>query len=192
MSEPNWAGAPVIPVVVIDDPAQGPPLARALLAGGVGIVEVTLRTDGALGAIARIRSEVPEIWVGAGTIRGNDDIDRALQAGAQFLVSPGTTAALRAGLIAAEVPSLPGVATIGEAMTALDEGFPVVKIFPISALGGRDLVRALAAVLPELGVCPTGGLDPRSAADFSPADPNAARHAADRVPRHDGCEDLRQ
>lgn len=164
--QPTWARGPVLPVVSIDDAAVAPLLAEALLAGGVDVIEVTLRTPAACDAIAAIRSQVPQMHVGAGTIVAPADVDRALSAGAQFLVSPGSTAALRGRLLTCGVPALPGAGSVSEAMTALADGFGAVKLFPVAQLGGVALVRAVSSVLPHLLLCPTGGLDPTSAAEL--------------------------
>jgi 2-dehydro-3-deoxyphosphogluconate aldolase / (4S)-4-hydroxy-2-oxoglutarate aldolase len=168
MTEPEgrlpWRRVPVIPVIVLRDVQTAVPLARALLAGNVDVMEVTLRTPVAAEAIAAIRAEVPDMLVGAGTVLSPADTERAALAGAQFLVSPGSTASLRASLRQSGLPALPAVATVSEAMTALDDGFQAVKVFPARVLGGADFIRSLASVLPHLAVCPTGGVDASSAA----------------------------
>lgn len=149
----EWA--PVIPVLVVDDVAHAQPLARALVAGGLPVLEVTLRTDAALDAVRAMR-EVEGAIVGMGTVRNPADVARAADAGARFAVSPGLPPALRdAGH---PIPLLPGVATATEAMTAADAGYRLLKFFPAAAAGGMQLLQALAGPLPELRFCPTGGV----------------------------------
>lgn len=158
--------SPVIPVVVLQDAASAVPVARALVAGGIAVIEVTLRTPAALDAIARIATEVPEIAVGAGTVRTPADVEAAMNAGAAFLVSPGTTPALAEALSAADAPVLPGCSTISEALVLREHGFAELKVFPAAAVGGVRFLRAAATVLPDLRFCPTGGISPETAAGF--------------------------
>lgn len=158
--------APVIPVVVLHDPDDAVPLARALAAGGIPIVELTLRTPRALEAIRAIADEVPEVAIGAGTILRPEDIDRALEAGSQFLVSPGASARLLDALVAAPVPALPGVSTPSEAITAWERGFSVQKLFPAVASGGIGMLSSLASPLPGVRFCPTGGIGVANAREF--------------------------
>ena len=155
--------APVIPVVVIDEPATAVPVARALLAGGIGVIEVTLRTPGALAAIAAIAGAVPGMVVGAGTVTTPALVRQAAAAGAQFLVSPGTTDRLLAAMDTAAVPSLPGAATVSEVMRLLDRGRPEMKLFPAEACGGRAFLSAIAGPCPAARFCPTGGITPATA-----------------------------
>lgn len=157
---------PVIPVIVIDDAAQAVPLARALLAGGVRVLEVTLRTPAALQAIRRIAREVPEALVGAGTILNPEDLRLALEAGARFGISPGATPELMRAARDAALPFLPGVATASEAMTALAAGFSAMKFFPAAQAGGVAMLKALGGPLPQLRFCPTGGITPATAPDY--------------------------
>jgi len=158
--------APVIPVVVIDEPACAVPIARALLAGGIGVIEVTLRTPGALDAIAAIAGTVPDMVVGAGTVTTPALARQAADAGAQFLVSPGTTDRLLAAMDDAAVPALPGVATVSEVMRLLDRGQREMKLFPAEACGGRAFLSAIAAPCPAARFCPTGGITPATAARY--------------------------
>lgn len=164
---------PVIPVIVIDDAAIAVDLAAALVAGGIRVLEVTLRTPAALEAICSIRDRVPEAWVGAGTVLTPDDWQRAQDAGAQFGISPGSTPALLAAAQRSALPFVPGVATASEAMAALDAGFAALKLFPAEAVGGRALLQALHGPLPQLLFCPTGGIHPGNAAEYL-ALPNVA------------------
>ncbi|GLX01132.1 bifunctional 4-hydroxy-2-oxoglutarate aldolase/2-dehydro-3-deoxy-phosphogluconate aldolase [Microtetraspora sp. NBRC 16547] len=150
--------APVVPVVVIDDAEAAVPLARALVAGGLPVIEVTLRTDAALDAIRRIADEVPDAVVGAGTIRSASDVAAAVAAGSRFLVSPGTTPSLVDALLDGGVPFLPGVATASEAMALRERGVTEMKFFPAEAAGGIPYLKALSGPLPDVRFCPTGGI----------------------------------
>jgi 2-dehydro-3-deoxyphosphogluconate aldolase / (4S)-4-hydroxy-2-oxoglutarate aldolase len=158
--------SPVIPVVTIRDAETAVPIARALLAGGVGIIELTLRTPAALTAISRIAAEVPEMVVGAGTVVSERLVAESVTAGAQFLVSPGTPAALLSAMQSSGLPFLPGAATVSEIMTLLDAGVTALKFFPASAAGGPGFLSALAAPLPSARFCPTGGIAPQTARDY--------------------------
>jgi len=157
--------APVIPVLVIDDAAIAEPLARALVAGGLPILEVTLRTDTALDAI-KAMARVPGATVGAGTVLNAQDLERAKQAGAEFAVSPGSTDALLSASEATDMPLLPGAATASEAMHLLDRGYGVQKFFPASAAGGAPMLKALSGPLPQIQFCPTGGIGLDTAPDY--------------------------
>jgi 2-dehydro-3-deoxyphosphogluconate aldolase / (4S)-4-hydroxy-2-oxoglutarate aldolase len=163
--------APVIPVVVVDNVEHAVPLAEALVRGGLPAIEVTLRTDAALGAIERIAAEVPDARVGAGTVLTPAQGRAALAAGAQFLVAPGTTAALLDGL--AEAPLLPGATTASEVMMLLERGIEHAKFFPAETSGGIAALRALAGPFPQMRFCPTGGIDAQNAREYL-ALPNVA------------------
>ncbi|WP_157245330.1 bifunctional 4-hydroxy-2-oxoglutarate aldolase/2-dehydro-3-deoxy-phosphogluconate aldolase [Nonomuraea typhae] len=158
--------APVVPVVVIEDAATAVPLARALVAGGLPVIEVTLRTAAALESIARIADEVPDAVIGAGTVRTPADISASVKAGARFLVSPGTTPALADALTGAGVPFLPGAATASEAMALAERGIGELKFFPAEAAGGLPYLKSLAGPLPDVRFCPTGGIKPATAPDY--------------------------
>lgn len=158
--------APVVPVVVLDDAEAAVPLARALVAGGLPAIEVTLRTPAAPEAIARIAAEVPDAVVGAGTVVRPEDAERSAAAGARFLVSPGCTARLQAAMVATGLPFLPGVATASEALALLEDGITAMKFFPAQAAGGPAYLKALAGPLPRARFCPTGGITPGDAADY--------------------------
>ncbi|MFC0865594.1 bifunctional 4-hydroxy-2-oxoglutarate aldolase/2-dehydro-3-deoxy-phosphogluconate aldolase [Sphaerimonospora cavernae] len=158
--------APVVPVVVIEDAGTAVPLARALVAGGLPAIEITLRTSAAVDAIRRIAAEVPEAVVGAGTVRTPGDVAAALDAGARFLVSPGTTPSLLTAMVAAGVPYLPGVATATEAMTLAERGVREMKFFPAEAAGGVGYLKALSGPLPDVRFCPTGGITPANARSY--------------------------
>ena len=164
---------PVIAVVTIDRAADAVPLARGLSAGGIRVIEVTLRTPAALAAITAIARSGLDAIVGAGTVRTPDDMRAAGAAGAQFLVSPGYTEVLNEAARAAVVPWLPGVATASEVMTAHAAGHVHLKFFPAEAAGGQRALRAFATVFPELVFCPTGGVDAQNAQAYL-ALPNVA------------------
>lgn len=165
--------APVIPVVVLQDADDAVPVARALAAGGVPIIELTLRTDAALECIRRIAADVPEIEVGAGTILSPSDAEAATAAGAQFLVSPGSTPALLEAMSASGLRFLPGVATVSEAMALREAGVRELKFFPAEAAGGTAMLRSIAGPLRDVRFCPTGGITPASAPSYL-ALPNVA------------------
>jgi len=150
--------SPVMPVIVIQDVDSAVHLARALLAGNIRTLEVTLRSDVALAAIRAIRDQVPGALVGAGTVRTARQLDAALEAGAQFAISPGLTPELSKAAQSGGIPFLPGVATASEAMQAADQGFAVQKLFPAQAVGGTELLKAWYGPLPDLIFCPTGGI----------------------------------
>ncbi|XVQ08843.1 bifunctional 4-hydroxy-2-oxoglutarate aldolase/2-dehydro-3-deoxy-phosphogluconate aldolase [Spirillospora sp. CA-255316] len=150
--------APVVPVVVLDEPDAAVSLARALVAGGLPVIEVTLRTEGALAAIERIAAEVPDAVVGAGTIVRPEDAERSARAGARFLVSPGCTDRLREAMAATALPFLPGVSSASEAMALLEHGVTAMKFFPAEAAGGAAYLKALNGPLPQIRFCPTGGI----------------------------------
>jgi 2-dehydro-3-deoxyphosphogluconate aldolase / (4S)-4-hydroxy-2-oxoglutarate aldolase len=155
--------APVIPVVVLHEPADATPLAQALLAGGVPIIEVTLRTPRALDVIRIISDNVPDAVVGAGTVTTPGLVRQAVEAGAQFLVSPGTTDRLLDAMDDAGVPSLPGVGSASEVMRLLERGQREMKFFPAEASGGRAFLSAMASPFPDARFCPTGGITPATA-----------------------------
>jgi 2-dehydro-3-deoxyphosphogluconate aldolase / (4S)-4-hydroxy-2-oxoglutarate aldolase len=155
--------APVIPVLVIDDAAQAIPIAQALVAGGLPALEVTLRTPCALEVIAEMR-QVPGAIVGAGTVLNPRDLDAALGAGAQFVVSPGLTRELGMAALDRKVPFLPGTANASDVMAGLDLGLDHFKFFPAEAAGGIPALKALAAPFAMAKFCPTGGITATSAA----------------------------
>ena len=157
---------PVIPVIVIQRLADAVPLAQALVAGGVRVLEVTMRTPVALAAIAAIARAVPDAIVGAGTIRSAADARAAKDAGSLFGVSPGYTAAVGAACRDAGLPLLPGVATAGEVMAAQADGLSFLKFFPATAAGGIPMLKALAGPFPDVVFCPTGGITPETAPQF--------------------------
>ena len=157
--------ATVIPVLVIDDVAHAEPIARALVAGGLPVLEVTLRTPCALDAIRTMKA-VPGAIVGAGTVLDEGMLWTAIDAGARFIVSPGLTDSLARAAIASEVPFLPGIATAGDIMRGLDHGLARFKFFPAEAAGGLPALKALAGPFRDIRFCPTGGITADSAAQW--------------------------
>jgi len=163
---PLVSRTPVIPVLTIERAADAAPLARALVAGGLPVIEVTLRTPAAFDAIRAIAGEVPDCIVGVGTVTQRSDIAAAIAAGAKYLVSPGTPSELAAALADASVPVLPGCATVSEAMALAGRGFRALKFFPAEASGGVAWLKSVAAPLPDLKFCPTGGITDKNIAAY--------------------------
>lgn len=157
--------APVIPVLVVDDPGDARELAEALLAGGLPVLEVTLRTPRALDVIAAMAA-VPGARVGAGTVLSAHDAARARSAGAEFAVSPGATPALISACVAQALPLLPGAATASEVMALMETGYRTLKFFPAQAAGGVAMLQALRGPLPQASFCPTGGITAENAAEY--------------------------
>jgi len=164
---------PVIPVIVIHRLQDAVPLARALVAGGIRVLELTLRTPVALQAIEAIANEVEGALIGVGTITQTEDFDAALKAGALFGVSPGLTAALVAASKDSALPLLPGVMTPSDVIAARSAGFTELKLFPAQQAGGIGMLKALGGPFPDVCFCPTGGITAATAADFL-ALPNVA------------------
>ena len=158
--------SPVIPVVVVEDPADAVPLAEALLRGGVGIIEITLRTRDALAAVAAVARDVPDMRVGAGTVVTAEQVGAAREAGATFLVSPGATDTLVDAALATGLPFLPGAGTVSEMLALRERGLDTLKFFPAEASGGRGYLSSVAGPLPDLAFCPTGGVTAATAADW--------------------------
>ncbi len=157
--------APVIPVLVIDRVEDARPIAEALVAGGLPVLEVTLRTPAALDAIREMKT-VPGAIVGAGTVLDPGQLRAAIEAGAEFIVSPGLTERLGHAMVEAAIPYLPGVGTTGDVMRALDLGFRRLKFFPAMAAGGLPTLQALSAVFGDVRFCPTGGITQDNAQDW--------------------------
>ena len=158
--------APVIPVIVLHDVAHAVPMARALVAGGIRMLEVTLRTPQALACMEAIARDVPEAVLGAGTVRSQSDAQAALNAGARFAVSPGYTSALGQACRDLGLPLLPGVATGSEIMQAQADGFSQLKFFPAMQAGGLAMLKAWSGPFFDVEFCPTGGLTPENAPQF--------------------------
>ncbi|MFT6473907.1 MAG: 2-dehydro-3-deoxyphosphogluconate aldolase/(4S)-4-hydroxy-2-oxoglutarate aldolase [Qipengyuania sp.] len=162
--------APVIPVIVIDELKHAEPLARALVAGGLPVLEVTLRTPAALEAIRAMR-KVEGAVVGAGTVTNQSELAAAVDAGSQFIVSPGLTEPLGKAAIRADIPFLPGIANAGDIMRGLDLGLTHFKFFPAMAAGGLPALKALAAPFGQCRFCPTGGISLANAPEWLGFDP---------------------
>ena len=161
--EPIIAGVSVIPVVVLDNAADAVPLATALVAGGLRVIEITLRTGAALEAIKAIAGEVEGAVVGAGTVLSKGQFVAAEKAGARFAVSPGVGPDVLAAAADSVIPLMPGAATASEVMTLMDEGYTIQKFFPAEPAGGLAYLKAFSAPLPDISFCPTGGIDLRNA-----------------------------
>lgn len=157
--------APIVPVLVVDDPSKAAPLATALVAGGLPALEVTLRTPAALEVIAEMATVAGGV-VGAGTLMTPADVVAAKEAGAKFGVSPGATDRLLDACEDADLPLLPGVATATEAMRLLERGYDVMKFFPAEASGGAPALKAIGAPIPQIRFCPTGGVSMKNARDY--------------------------
>lgn len=160
------AKAPVIPVLTIHNLEDALPLAEALVSGGLPVLEVTLRTDAGLKAIETIARELPEACVGAGTIINPDQFQQAVNVGSQFIVSPGSTAALLDHACQAEVPLLPGIQTVSEMMEGIQRGFKRFKFFPAEASGGTPILASLAGPFADIRFCPTGGIKQHTASNY--------------------------
>lgn len=157
---------PVIPVVVLHDVAHAVPVAEALVEGGVPVIELTLRTPAALSCVEAIAAAVPDILLGVGTVVAPAQAKDALSAGAQFLVSPGTTESLAAAMQETGLPHLPGAGTVSEVLRLLELGYTELKFFPAEQAGGAPFLRSLGAPVPQARFCPTGGITPASAAAY--------------------------
>lgn len=165
--------AGVIPVLEVAAIESAAPLARALAAGGLRVVELTLRTDCALDALKAMQDAAPELIVGMGTVRTGGDVENSLAAGAAFLVSPGASTDLLKAIAGCGAPALPGIATASEAMTAAEHGFKAQKFFPAEPAGGVAYLKSLAGPLPDIVFCPTGSISAEKAPDYL-ALPNVA------------------
>jgi 2-dehydro-3-deoxyphosphogluconate aldolase/(4S)-4-hydroxy-2-oxoglutarate aldolase len=163
----------VVPVIALNDVAQAVPLAHALLAGGVDVMEITLRTPAGLAAIETVARAVPEMHLGAGTVTRVADVQRVVDAGARFALSPGCTPALVRAVQAVSLPFVPGVMTPSEVMAARDHGFSLMKLFPAAQAGGLAMLQALGGPLGDVRFCPTGGVNLANLASFL-ALPNVA------------------
>jgi 2-dehydro-3-deoxyphosphogluconate aldolase/(4S)-4-hydroxy-2-oxoglutarate aldolase len=160
------AATSVMPVMVVDRPVDAVPLARALVDGGIRVLEITLRTAAGLDAVRAIKQDVPDAIVGVGTITTPAQLDASISAGAQFGVSPGSTPTLLKAIAASKLPFLPGVATTSEVMQALEMGFDVMKLFPAVAAGGIKLLESFSGPFPQVRFCPTGGINAQNAPEF--------------------------
>ncbi|TFG87735.1 MAG: bifunctional 4-hydroxy-2-oxoglutarate aldolase/2-dehydro-3-deoxy-phosphogluconate aldolase [Chromatiales bacterium] len=160
------AASPVMPVIVLDRVDDAVPLAKALMSGGIRVLEVTMRTPAALDSVRAIRAALPDALVGVGTITNVADLEAARAAGARFGVSPGTTPDLLAHARGWNFPFLPGVMTPSDVMRAIEAGFAAMKLFPARQAGGVEMLKALGGPFPQVRFCPTGGIDADSAASY--------------------------
>ena len=156
----------VVPVIVLQDPAHAVPLAHALLDGGIDVMEITLRSDAALKSIEAVAKAVPQMHLGAGTVTRVSEVQRVIDAGATFALSPGCTDQLVSAVKAANLPFIPGVMTPGEVMHRREQGFSLMKLFPAAQAGGLAMLKALGAPIPDVQFCPTGGVSPENLKDF--------------------------
>ncbi|MGL4684023.1 MAG: bifunctional 4-hydroxy-2-oxoglutarate aldolase/2-dehydro-3-deoxy-phosphogluconate aldolase [Hafnia alvei] len=165
-AESIMTAGPVVPVIVIKKIEQAVPLAKALVAGGVRVLEVTLRTECAVEAIRLIAKEVPEAIVGAGTVTNAKQLADVTEAGAQFAISPGLTADLLKAATAGSIPLIPGISTVSELMLGMDHGLKEFKFFPAEASGGVKALQAIAGPFSHVRFCPTGGINPQNYRDY--------------------------
>jgi 2-dehydro-3-deoxyphosphogluconate aldolase/(4S)-4-hydroxy-2-oxoglutarate aldolase len=156
----------VVPVIVLHDPAHAVPLARALLEGGIDVMEITLRSNAALASIEAVAKAVPQMHLGAGTVTRVAEVRQVIDAGARFALSPGCTDALVEAVKAAKLPFIPGVMTPGEVMQRREQGFTLMKLFPAAQAGGLGMLKALGAPIADVMFCPTGGVSPENIQDF--------------------------
>ena len=163
---PIMTGQKVIPVIVLESADDAVPLAKALVAGGLPAIEITLRTDAALESIARVAAEVPDALVGAGTILNARNWEQAVNAGSKFIVSPGLTSELVAAAEGHDVPLLPGSVTSSEIMKAMEWGYTHLKFFPAEQAGGASYLKSCASVFGAVKFCPTGGISVNNARDY--------------------------
>jgi 2-dehydro-3-deoxyphosphogluconate aldolase/(4S)-4-hydroxy-2-oxoglutarate aldolase len=165
-AEQILTSGPVVPVIVINELEHAVPLAKALVAGGVKVLEVTLRTECALEAIRAIAREVPDAIIGAGTVINPQQLDEVISAGAQFAISPGLTAPLLKAATDGPIPLIPGISTVSELMLGMDYGLREFKFFPAEANGGVKALQAIAGPFPQVRFCPTGGITPNNYRDY--------------------------
>ena len=165
-SEEIFNQGPVVPVLVIKDVAHAVPLAKALIAGGIRVLEVTLRTEAALEVIAKIAKEVPEAVIGAGTVTNREQLQQVIDAGAKFAISPGLTSDLLKAGNEGNIALIPGISSISELMTAVDHGYTHLKFFPAEASGGVSALKAIGGPFPDIKFCPTGGISPSNYNDY--------------------------
>ena len=173
--QPNelFAMGPIVPVLVIDDVKTAVPIAEALLASDVKVLEVTLRTESALEVISTIAKEVPEAIVGAGTVINGQQLQQTIDAGSKFAISPGLTEKLLEAGQAGDIALIPGISSISELMTAVDAGYDHLKFFPAEASGGVKAIQSIGAPFPDITFCPTGGININNIGDYL-ALPNVA------------------
>lgn len=160
------ASAPVIPVLTLENADQALGIGTALVNGGLKVLEITLRSDYGLSAIKQLKKALPDAIIGAGTVLTPKQYEACVEAGADFIVSPGCTAQLLLHGSQSEVPLLPGIATVSEAMAAMELGYGRFKLFPAAVVGGMDFLKAIGGPISQLKFCPTGGVKPTNAADY--------------------------
>jgi 2-dehydro-3-deoxyphosphogluconate aldolase/(4S)-4-hydroxy-2-oxoglutarate aldolase len=165
-SEEIFSQGPVVPVLVIKSVEHAVPIARALIAGGIRVLEVTLRTPSALDVISEIAKKVPEALIGAGTVTNRQQLKEVQDAGALFAISPGMTPDLLAAGNEGEIALIPGVSSISELMKAVDFGYTHLKFFPAEASGGVKALKAIGGPFPDIAFCPTGGISPENYKDY--------------------------
>ncbi len=158
--------SPVIPVMVINKLEHAVPLATALVEGGLKVLEITLRTPVALDAIKKIKAEVPNAIVGAGTVINIETLEKTIEAGSEFIVSPGVTDSLIDAALKSGIPILPGIVTPSEVMNLLEKGITEMKFFPAEAAGGIPMVKSIGGPLPQVTFCPTGGVNPKNVGNY--------------------------
>jgi 2-dehydro-3-deoxyphosphogluconate aldolase/(4S)-4-hydroxy-2-oxoglutarate aldolase len=159
-SEEIFKQGPVVPVLVIENVEDAVPIAKALIAGGINVLEVTLRTEAAMDVIRTIAKEVPEAYIGAGTVTNREQLKEVTEAGAKFAISPGLTADLLKAGKEGTIPLIPGVSNISDLMTAKDAGYTHLKFFPAEAAGGVNALKSIGGPFPDIAFCPTGGISP--------------------------------
>lgn len=161
-----FEAGPVVPVLVIHDVNAAVPLAKALMAGGIKVLEVTLRTPAAIDVIKRIAQEVPDALIGAGTVTNAQQLKEVTEAGAKFAISPGMTADLLKAGMEGSIPLIPGISSISDLMKGKDAGYHYMKFFPAEASGGVKAIKSISGPFPDVKFCPTGGIGPDNYLDY--------------------------
>ena len=164
--EEIFAAGPVVPVLVINDVEKAVPLAKALMEGGIKVLEVTLRTPAAIDVIKRIAQEVPDSLIGAGTVTNAQQLKAVVEAGAKFAISPGMTADLLKAGMDSEIPLIPGISSTSDLMKGKDAGYTHMKFFPAEASGGVKAIKSISGPFPDVTLCPTGGIGPNNYNDY--------------------------
>jgi len=164
--EEIFAAGPVVPVLVINDVEKAVPLAKALMEGGIKVLEVTLRTPAAIDVIKRIAEEVPDSLIGAGTVTNAQQLKAVIEAGAKFAISPGMTADLLKAGMNADIPLIPGISSTSDLMKGKDAGYTHMKFFPAEASGGVKAIKSISGPFPDVTFCPTGGIGPNNYNDY--------------------------
>jgi 2-dehydro-3-deoxyphosphogluconate aldolase/(4S)-4-hydroxy-2-oxoglutarate aldolase len=165
-SEEIFKQGPVVPVLVIENVDDAVPIAKALIAGGINVLEVTLRTAAALDVISAIAKELPEAYIGAGTVTNREQLKAVTDAGAKFAISPGLTVDLLEAGKEGSIPLIPGISNISDLMTAKDAGYDHLKFFPAEAAGGIQALKSIGGPFPDITFCPTGGISPSNYKDY--------------------------